>query len=166
MNLRKFLAPLVLVMVAAACASTGKTSGNSYMDKAPEQLSEPDIRIWQVGNTPFVARHETGPSSVRLGIRILNTSSEPITIDRVQIQSMGMGAYTIPSSTQPVGKTIAPNSVVEHEFWVPVQVEDTITGANGPVSVRGIAYFTAQSGRFRQIVLQNLNDQMGTPNPN
>ena len=165
MNLKRFLAPLILALVAVACSSIGKTKGPSYMDRAPERVSEPDIRIWQVGSTPFVARHETGSSSVRLAIRVLNTSSEPLTLDRVQVQSMGMGAYTIPSSTQPVGKVIAPNQVGEYEFWIPVQVEDTIQGANGPVSIRGIAYFTSEAGRFRTIFLQNLNDPMGSPNP-
>jgi|GEM_PF-458958 len=164
--IRRFLTPVIVALVAFGCASSHNDSTSGYGDKAPAQLVEPDIKMWQVGSTPFVARHETGASSVRLAIRVLNNSSEPLTLDRVQVQSMGIGAYTIPSSTQPIGKSIAPNKFEQFEFWIPVQVEDTITGANGPVSLRGIAYFTSSTGRFRQVFLDTLNDQMsGSQNP-
>ncbi|HVT02631.1 MAG TPA: hypothetical protein VHL58_04560 [Thermoanaerobaculia bacterium] len=161
MNLKKFLAPLILTLVAVACSSTGTNKGSGYMEKVPETLSEPDIHISQVGGTPIVARHETGARSVRLSIRVLNTSSEPLTLDRVEVQSMGSGAYTIPSGDHSIGKVIAPNQVGEFQFWVQVEVEDTILGANGPVSIRAIAFFTSSAGRFRQVLVQNLNDQMG-----
>jgi hypothetical protein len=75
----------------------------------------------------------------------------------MQFESMGMGAYTIAPQTRPMNRSIAPDHFETVELWIPVQVEDTILGANGPVTLRGIAYFDSSVGKFSQVFIQQLN---------
>ena len=47
------------------------------------------------------------------------------------------------------------------KLWAPAQVEQTISGPNGPVTVRTIAYFHTRLGSFQKIYITELNDGMG-----
>ncbi|MEO8218646.1 MAG: hypothetical protein ABI718_16340 [Acidobacteriota bacterium] len=145
-----FLAPLILLF--AACASSANSRGN---------LIEPEFIVHQIGGTAFAARHITGPISVNLQVDVINHSDEALQLDQMRMETIGdVGAYVIAAQNRPFGKTIGPGQQRTFELWLPAQAEDTITGNNGPVTVRGIAYFSSSIGKFQKIFITQLNDGM------
>jgi hypothetical protein len=150
-SLPSSLFSLLSSLVLLACASGSKM---------PANLIEPEFRIRQVGGQAYAARHVQGPISVNLQIEIINRSAEPLTVERIQIESMGAGAYTMPMATRPFGKAIPANHIDIFEIWAPATVENTILGANGPVTLRSVVFFDSPVGKFRKVYVQQVNDQM------
>jgi len=126
-------------------------------DAMPESLIPPELQIRQVGAQPFAARHITGPIPVNFEIAIANRSAETLTLQRIELQSMGMGAYTVQSTAKPFDRKIVSNAIERVELWAPAQMEQTITGANGPVTLRVTVYFNSDLGKFRRIYVQQVN---------
>lgn len=146
------LSLLVLLPVVGCTSSTA-----SIPDQVPASLIEPAFKIRQVVGQAFAARHESGPISVKFELDVLNRSSEPLTLERVQLESVGYGAYTLRRSSVPFEKVIQPRTIETVELWAPAYAESTISGSNGPVTVRAIAYFDSPVGRFQKIFVQQVN---------
>ena len=142
--------PLLLALLS--CGTSSNSKGN---------LIEPEFAVHQIGGTGFAARHITGPISVNLKVDVTNRSDEPLRLEQMRMETIGdVGAYVIAAQNRPFGKTIAPGQQQSFELWLPAQAEDTITGNNGPVTVRGIAYFSSSIGKFQKIFITQLNDGM------
>lgn len=144
--MRKLL-PIVL-LIAAACTSTRATS----------PVKSPAIRVVQTSSVPYVARGVTGSVPVRYGVRVSNRAEIPITLKRVTIQSVGAGAYNLPSTSFPFDKTVAPDAHEDVEFWAGAYINDpSISGANGPVTLRVISHFDSPKGEFDEITVLQIN---------
>jgi hypothetical protein len=140
-------APLLLIVFFLACSST----------QHPANLLEPEFRIRQVGGQAQVARHMQGAIAVNLEMEIINRSSEPLTVERIQVESMGAGAYTIPSTSRPFEKVIPPDRIEVFDLWAPANAENTILGANGPVTVRSVVTYRSPLGKFQKIYVRQVN---------
>lgn len=144
----------LLALLALACAG----------GKAPANLIEPEFRIMQKGGTAQVARHLTGPITVNYHAEVLNRSSETLTLKRIQVESMGDGAYAVRTSSHPFDVSIPPNQIAAVEFWVAAFIADaTIVGANGPVTLRTRVEFDSSEGMFQKIYVSQVN--AGSPRP-
>jgi hypothetical protein len=149
--MRKAVVFSLLLLVIVACRS-GHT-------KAPVPL--PEVTIVQTAGVATAARDVTGPIPVRYAVRVRNKATVPITLKTIQAQSIGAGAYTLVSTSRPFNTTIAPDSYQDVEFWASAIVErQTITGANGPVTLRLILYFDSPLGSFQDVVVQQVNDRL------
>ena len=95
-------------------------------------------------------------------VEILNRSKEVIHLKRIEAQSVGQGAYTVQNTSRPFDTAIAPGQIARVEFWAPTMLENTISGANGPVTLRVIAYFGTDRGDFREVYIRNVNDPLST----
>ena len=142
------IAAAICLLAALGCASGGSL---------PAQLSRPELRIVEIGGRPGAAENVTGPLSVNLAVEVANTSSEPIVLERLQVQSVGMGAYEFPSTTRPFDKQIAANSAEVVSFWIGTNAPDTVVGNNGPVTIRTTAFFNSEFGRFREVYTHTVN---------
>jgi hypothetical protein len=148
--MRKALALSLLFF--AACASRRATS----------PLTRPEIDIAQISAVAIAARNVTGPIPVRYAVRVANRAGEPITLKRIQSQSIGAGAYTLQPNSTPFNVTIAPERFHEVEFWTNAIVErTTISGANGPVTLRLVLHFESPAGAFEEIVVRQVNERTG-----
>ena len=78
------------------------------------------------------------------------------TLKRVNVQSMGEGAYSV-AYTAPFDVVIGPDQTEDVEFWAPARTSSTVIGANGPVSLRVNCQFEAPGGTFQHIVTQVVN---------
>ena len=142
---------LLAAVALTACAHRAAT--------APVAL--PEVTIVQTSGVGLAARNVTGPISVRYAVRIKNVAAQPITLKRIQAQSVGAGAYMLPSTSKPFNVTIAPESHQDVELWASALIEDpTITGANGPVTLRLILYLDSPLGPFENVVVQQVNDRL------
>ena len=101
----------------------------------------------------------TGGVSVQYRIAIRNPRREAIHIRRVDMQSVGMGAYTLPSFSRSFDDVLAPNETKSVDVWAAASIDDaTIVGANGPVTIRAIIRFEGADGRsFQTVVVQQVN---------
>jgi hypothetical protein len=142
--MRKLLVLPLLLLAVVACATR----------KAPGK--RPDVTITQISGVPPSARWIEGGMSVRYLVRIRNNGLEPITLQRVNIDSVGIGAYEI--DHQSVFKVrIAPEQSGEVAFWAAAQRSQNVAGANGPVTLRVVASFDSPSGRFEDVTVQNVS---------
>ena len=142
--MRKLLV-LSLVLLAVAACATRKSPGK-----------RPDVTITQISGVPPAARWIEGGMSVRYLVRVRNNGTEPITLQRVNIETMGIGAYEV--SHQSAFKVqIQPDQSGEVAFWAAAQRSQNVAGANGPVTLRVVASFDSPSGRFEDVTVQNVS---------
>jgi hypothetical protein len=158
MRTNSFLAVAFLV-VAAGCASAASDSGLAH---TKAQLLEPDITFKQVNNLPAVARYISGGIPVHYQVRVANRSSETITLTRLDVVSLGYGAYTLRQQTRPYKTKIAPDHYEVVDFWAPAVIEDpTLYGANGPVTLRAVAHFDSAVGQFDHVIVAQVHERTG-----
>lgn len=141
-------------MLAALLCLTllGCASGNKV------KILEPELELVQITG-PAQAMYPSGAIEVQYGLRITNRSSEPITLQRVQIETVGSGGpYTVRREFYFVTRTFASGELADVSFWVHAEATGTrySIDAQAPVVVRGIAYFQSPSGARRKIFVKTL----------
>lgn len=138
---------LTALLLLAACASTNSAAPGP----------EPDINIYQISRVAVGTEHDTGPVSAQFAVEVKNKLAEPLSLRRVAVQSIGGGAYTLPSYSQAFNETIAPGETKRVSFWAPAVVNvDTVGGANGPVTLRASLEFEAGGKKFQKVEVQNV----------
>ena len=152
-------ASAVVLLTLAGCASSQSASG---LGSASANIIEPELEIRQLSHVPIAARHATGATPVKYEFRVANRSAEWIKLVRVDVQSVGLGAYRVDSTSRPVGKRIEPDEFQTFEFWIPAVVEmETVVGANGPVTLRAVAHFDSAVGQFEKVYVRQVNAMPG-----
>jgi hypothetical protein len=135
---------------------------DSGIGAAKVEITKPEIEIRQLSLVPIAARHSQGALPVKYELRVANRSDETITLKRINLQSMGAGAYSVAPASHPFNKKIVPGGYEVVEFWIPALVDvDTIMGANGPVTLRGIVHFDSTVGQFDKVFVQQVNALSG-----
>ena len=115
-------------------------------DKA--KIIEPEIAIVQVGGLPEYS-NPGGPVTVEYEIYVQNRSSEPITLTRVNLQSVSpVTSYALRNESRPYDVTIAPNETSVVTYRALVDARGGMVGAQTPVNIKGVAYFDADTGGF------------------
>jgi hypothetical protein len=137
---------LLIALLFAACATRKAPTG-----------PRPEVVISQISGVPLAARYISGGMSVRYRVAVRNTTKEPITLQRVSIESVGMGAYVVSHVAVFDPIAIAPAQSREVVFWAATQRSENVTGANGPVTLRVVASFDSASGRFEDVTVQNVS---------
>jgi hypothetical protein len=126
-------------------------------DAKQARLDEPQIRITQISNIAEVARHVTGAISVQYRVDVENRARTPITIRRIDVVSLGSGAYNLRPTSVPFSEQLNPGESRPVQFWAPASIDDpTILGANGPVTVRVTLYYETPAGMAQTIVVQQV----------
>ncbi len=142
---------MLTALLAFGCATNDATSA-----------IEPEITIAQLSRVPEGMRYDTGPVSAHFAVEVRNTTTAPLHLDRVAVQSIGGGAYDLPSHSQAFNVTIAPKESRSVDFWAPAYVSNpTVAGANGPVTIRAILEFDAAGKKFQKVVIQNISPAGG-----
>ena len=147
-----------IAFVAISCTSMKSDSG---MGQAPADLIRPEITLTQLSGIPSAARHVDGGLPINYRIHVANKSSETITLKNVTVVSMGRGAYDVQQTSRPFKLAVKPDAFESADFWVAATADSTITGANGPVTMRVVAHFDSPVGQFDEIVIQQVNGMSG-----
>ena len=149
---RRYFAFAILLLGCASAAPQSKT--------AP--LNEPEIHISQISNVSEAARHMAGGISVQYRIDIGNRANVPITVKRIEVISLGAGAYTLRPTSYPFDTHLNAGEATAVQFWVPANIDDpTIIGANGPVSIRLTMQYETPAGLTQSIVVQQVHALSG-----
>ncbi|HEV2718968.1 MAG TPA: hypothetical protein VG323_03040 [Thermoanaerobaculia bacterium] len=139
----------VLLLCLAAC------SANQLSRKSP--IAEPEVVIEQTSNVAPAARNITGGITVRFRVRVRNVASEVVKLKRIDLRSIGIGSYTIDNISRSFDVAINPGSESAVEFWAPGYIADpSVSGANGPVTLRAVMLFDSQSGQLQTVVTQQV----------
>lgn len=139
----------IVLLFIAGCASS-RSSGN-----------DPEIRLVQTSEVAEVARNVPGSIPVAFRLTIRNTQQAPLTLKRLELQSIGEGAYSLNPLTRSYDQVIQPGAEQSFDVWGSAYVSPTILGANGPVTIRAIAQFDAASGSFQTVVMRQLHTLHG-----
>ena len=137
----------LLILVAAGCSSSSAGGGKA------------EILIAQTNSLPAAARFTDGALSIHYAVRVENRAAEPITLKRVNVQSVSEGAYYVAPQSKPYDATIAPGQRQEVELWVTASPGRSVVGNNGPVSLRVTCEFESSSGKFQQVVMRRVNER-------
>jgi len=112
------------------------------------KVVQPEISIEQVGGLPDFT-NVGGPLTVEYQISVHNLSNEPITLTRVNLQSISpVTAYQLRGDSRPYDVTIAPESTAVVTYKALVSARGGLIGAQTPVDIKGVAYFSADVGGF------------------
>jgi hypothetical protein len=156
----------VALSLLAACASTPSAAPVAAPNAAATVNGDlqPEIQVVQLSNVASAARHMTGGVSVQYRIAIRNPRNEAIYIRRLDMMSVGMGAYTLPTFSRAFDDVLAPNETKTLDVWAPAVIDDTtIVGANGPVTLRAIVLFKGTDGKQWQTVVVQQVSAAGSP---
>src|ERR1700686_1555810 len=102
---------MTAILLPLGCATSGATSAN-----------EPDVTLVQLSRVAEGMQYDTGPVSAHFGIEVRNPTDAPIHLDRVTVQSLGGGAYDLPSHSQAFDVAIGPKQSRSVDFWAPARV--------------------------------------------
>ena len=136
----------ILAIFLAACATSSQ---------AP--VPEPEILVEQLSTVAPAAIHVGGAISLQYRVTVHNVSDTPLTLKRVDLNSLGAGAYTLGSTSRSFNLSIAPGATQAVQFWTSGTVDPTILGANGPVTLRGVLGFDSAKGSFQSVVTQQVH---------
>ena len=96
---------VLAALLLAACSSTKDV-----------QILKPEINLLQL-NAPVDVGYATGPTQIQFEARIANRSQEPITLKRIEIQSVGSGSYILRKEFFTYNESIAPEHFASVKFW-------------------------------------------------
>ncbi|MCU1350338.1 MAG: hypothetical protein JWO56_3368 [Acidobacteria bacterium] len=151
-------AAAVAALTLTACASGRPESG---LGKATVAVTDPEIQITQLSMVPGAARYISGGLPIKYVVKVANHDKQPITLTRIDVQSIGAGAYTLNPTSRPFKMKVAPDGLMAAEFWVPAVIDDiTVYGANGPVTLRCVAQFDSPVGQFQRVFVQQVHENM------
>jgi hypothetical protein len=143
-----FCAAAVLFTILSCFSGSGKSSPNPPVK----------LELKEIGKLPAVAEHMGGDFPVRFALEVENQSAEAVTLKRVQLITMGFGAFTFNNPSGTVFDTaVAPGRREVVEIWAPARLNDTVSGGNGPVTIRVTATFQWSGGTFQKIEVHQVS---------
>lgn len=145
------MGPVKKLLIAVGILVVAGCSSGTRVDLIPPEFH---IRVIPVpGARP---RAMTSFTTI-VEIDILNRSSETIEVKSILVSSMGEGLYTIPTVIENFNKAIPAGQFDTFPIRAQVIVEQTLTGVEEPVFIRGEAVFASSSGTFRRSFFERVN---------
>ena len=137
------------VVLLAACSTNMSSSGPPVA-----------VRIAQLNASSNVF-YFAGPVPLQYEVSITNPTHAPLTLTRLDLQTIGPGAYFLRTAPTSMNLTIAPNSTANYTISVWGRSRGGYIRSTEPVSLRGIAYFRSPGTKsFVKMFTENV-----TPNP-
>jgi len=97
---------------------------------------------------------------VQYRVDVENRAPSAITIKRIDVVSVGAGAYSLRSTSVPFNEPLGPGETKAVQFWAPAYIANsTILGANGPVTIRMTVFYDTPSGVQQTIVIQQVQGE-------
>ena len=155
--MRNLLMMTALLLAVGCATSDDATSANE--SKNP---NEPEVTLVELSHVAAGTEYDAGPVSAHFGVEVRNPGAAPIHLDRVSVLSIGGGAFDLPAYSQAFDVTIEPKGTKSVDFWARAYVANpTVSGANGPITVRATLEFDAAGAKFQKIVIQNISSATG-----
>lgn len=144
-------AAVCFVAIAACSSST----------TLPPGIVDPDVAFAQIYGQSALYEIR-GPISVPFAMEVMNPSDVPITLDRLQLQSIGTGAYDLNYTVEHLQQVIEPGATEQFTFSAWGFAPGGRLNATSPTTVRVVAHFESPQGRFRKIVTSSVGGIAGS----
>src|SRR5437870_4193804 len=135
----------VVVLLSGCASSSTMTSG-------------PDVRVHleQVAGPPDVYYY-AGPVNIQYRVSLENPTDEPLTLTRLDLQSMGPGAYSLRTEATPMNLKVPPRASASYVISVWGRAHGGYLTAGAPVTIRGTAYFQGDTTKksFMKLFTEN-----------
>ena len=143
--MKSAVSALGLGLFLFACASSNQSNGPNV-----------SIHLAQVAqsNDVFYFR---GPVSIQYQLSIANPTNQELTLTRLDLQTIGPGAYSLRANGTPMNLKVAPNSTSTYLISVWGYSSGGYLRSSEPVSIRGTAYFKGPSGSFLKLFNENIS---------
>jgi hypothetical protein len=142
-------AVLLFLLLLTACSSATQDDPNAPNVVLHLAEYEPMPNVYLYG----------GLVNVRYSLSVANRTKDPVTLTRIEIRTLGSGAYTIRSTSTPINIDLAPGQ----EKTIPLSLWGNARGgqlsAHEPVSLRAAAYMTGPSGAFVRLFTEFFTEQ-------
>jgi hypothetical protein len=146
---------MTALLLTIGCATSDDSISAT---SSPASPNDPEVTLVQLSHVAAGTEYDAGPVSAHFRVDVRNPAETPIHLDRVSVQSIGGGAYDLPAYSQGFDVTIAPKESRSVDFWARANVANpTVSGANGPVTIRATIEFNASGAKFQKIVMQNIS---------
>jgi LEA14-like dessication related protein len=147
------LITLSALLIAAAC-----TSGNQLSQNVAH-IPSPDITILgrtDLTNVPTVA----SGVEAHFELRILNQADVPITLRRVDLESLGGGDIAIQSRNRQYKTVIEPHTTQSVDVMTTAYINDPNGFASrSPVQIRMTVLFDSSQGSLQKVVQQQVRPE-------
>jgi hypothetical protein len=147
---------LLFAIALASCSSSSSTP------KA--NIIQPEIDLVQVVG-PAELNYPRGGADLRFELEIENRSGEPITLKRVELATIGTGAYSLRRESVIHNETIAPHATGHVTAWAKAQLYGGTVSEQEPVRVRGVLHFESPVGPFHAVVVREFRQYPGANEP-
>lgn len=142
-----------VTLLLAACGS----SGNSSTPGSPAV----EVHLAQASSSDNVF-YLRGPIALQYVVEVVNPTPDTLTLNRLDLQTIGQGAYYLRTGSVPMNERVSPNGTTQ----IRVGAWGTSRGGrltvNEPVTMRVIAQFSDGHGRnFQRITTENLSQFNG-----
>jgi hypothetical protein len=141
------------LLIAAACSSSNQLSQNAA------HIPQPEITI--IGRTDLV-----NIPSIAAGVpahfefRIVNQADVPITLRRIDLDSLGGGSIGIQARNRQFDTVIAPHQAQSVDFLTTAFLNDPNSfNGRSPVQIRAVALFDSPAGSLQKIVQQQVRPE-------
>jgi hypothetical protein len=145
--MRRTALALFAAIFAAACASGPQDSG-------------PDLQIHLTAIDTFKDMfYSAGPVTLRYQVVVQNPGLQPVTLLRLDLRSVGIGAYSLRPDTHSLNVKIPPKSTAEFAITAYGIARGGQTLSGEPVTLQGAAHFEGPDGQFVKFYHQNIVPQ-------
>ncbi len=140
---------VLILLLLAGCASG-----------APDDPNAPKITLHleQYQSAPN-AYTFNGPVNVQFALSVANTTNEPVKLNRIEIRTIGSGAYTIRPTSTNINVDVAPGQARTLPLAIWGYSRGGQLASTEPVTVRATAYFTGPSGAFVRLFSEYFTPQ-------
>jgi hypothetical protein len=153
--MKRLACSALLALAALSCSSS---------NPADAKRVRPEIGIEQLVG-PAQIGYPGGLVDIQYEVTVGNQSDETITLRRIEVSSIGGGAYRLRRESFPFNAKLAAHQQGSIQFWAhALQSGPTFRGSNEPVTLRAILHFDSPTGPFQQIVMKSL-DQFDSGSP-
>ncbi|HEX6097199.1 MAG TPA: hypothetical protein VF432_12800 [Thermoanaerobaculia bacterium] len=140
--MRRMLSFLLLLSLAA-CAGSSTKAGR------PANMPQPDIAA-QLVNPLFFGSTNSAPAT--LEIRVLNRGQAPLVVRRVELDSPGMGQYSLLRYARQYNETVPPGETKALTAFA-TAVAQTTRRPTEPLTIRAIVELQSEGTIWREIAI-------------
>ncbi|HEX3069659.1 MAG TPA: hypothetical protein VHX14_13905 [Thermoanaerobaculia bacterium] len=144
--MKRTYAFLAAVLLLAGCVSSAGQGSNA---------SKITLHLEQAG-TGVNAFASPGPVTVQFVLTGTNTTTDPLTLARLEVRSISDGAYSVPPVTRTLNMQLAPGQSQQFPISVRANAHGGRGYSNAPVMLRGAGYLTGPNGHFVEVFTEGI----------
>lgn len=156
-RVRAALIVSVLITSSFACSSSTDPGGK----RSP---FEPLISV-QTIEVPRARPSAAREFTTVLTIAITNPTSEPVTLERIDVESVGVGPFILAQSSSTYNQVLDASQSGTYQVFARATVdrsEEVIARSEGTVIIRAAAHFRTSAGHLRKVIVQRVGTTVGT----